>query len=73
MCRMFGTILYSFYGHGQASSGMMDLNNDLIDLCMASGDNEQGSSIASCMSSNVSHDSLRIVLFLPVATLHRIS
>jgi hypothetical protein len=39
---MFGTILYSFYGHGQASSSMMDLNSDLLDVCMASGQNEQG-------------------------------
>jgi hypothetical protein len=49
---MFGTILFSFYGHGQASSSMMDMNSDLIDLCMASGESEQGWSRPSQNSNN---------------------
>lgn len=41
-------LLYEFFGHGQASSHMTEMDDDLIDLCMASGKNEAGQ--VACMS-----------------------
>ena len=52
--------LYTFYGHGQASSNMSDMNSDLIDLCSAVAKSDKGTCDAN----------VDICIRMPNATIH---